>query len=455
MHGGAQHRSIKGALVQPFERHRHPVARIFTPIREVERFHLLLRNATPLSDLSHEIRQPVRTRAHLTSKRNVVKLDDDVPLNFPRPVVLVVPSIPNPFIIVLVQRRRSSHLIHTASLLRPRRRRPLARHPSASVLARRPHDVSKQRRPPIRQLLVTKFTRHLLRFPRALQLPSRHALGVRPPRTRARVVQLVFASIASIHTSVTHHRSRAREAHKKIDRSIDLARKAREQIVGQIDPRPPSAVSSPRLLSRPSLNPTPNPHPRYFHFFLKKATFSSHTRTTFSNQKISNPSRRRFGVSRAFSVVPSMNRGIVASSRRRRRVVSRVDSRRDRARARTSRPSVSPSRHIQHTSSIVVEKTDARASRQSSRIDRVNARAARGLFLSHEPSRVPPLPVLVPTRQSIRMNESSTDRPSSSSSSSFSFSSRVPSPLPSSARDVDGGGSIVPARRRTRPPIDE
>jgi hypothetical protein len=114
------------------------------------------------------------------------------------------------------------------------------------------------------------------------------------------VVQLVFTSIASIHTSVTRRRSRARGTHKKsIDRSIDLARKAGEQIDAQIPARRRLVVSSP-LPSLPK--PYTKSPPEIFSIFLKKATFSSHTRTTFSDQIKPKASHRRFGVSRAFSV---------------------------------------------------------------------------------------------------------------------------------------------------------
>ena len=81
--------------------------------------------------------------------------------------------------------------IHTVSLLRSTRRR---RHHSVVTRA---HYVFEQRRSPIRQSGPAKFARHLLRLPRALQLPSRHALGVRPSRTRARMIQLREANARS------------------------------------------------------------------------------------------------------------------------------------------------------------------------------------------------------------------------------------------------------------------
>ena len=87
--------------------------------------------------------------------------------------------------------------------------------------------------------------------------------------------------------------------------------------------------------------------------------------------------RARFPLSRR-----AMNRGIIASSRF--DATSPTSTRDANARVfvRTSRPSVSPSRHIQHTSSIVVEKTDALAF-VSHVIDRVNARAGtRSIFES-------------------------------------------------------------------------
>ena len=164
--------------------------------------------------------------------------------------------------------------------------------------------------------------------------------------------------------------------------------------------------------------------------------------------------RARFPLSRR-----AMNRGIIASSRF--DATSPTSTRDANARVfvRTSRPSVSPSRHIQHTSSTSSPKNEhARA--VVSRIiiiDRVNARAGRGLFLSHEPSRVPPPSCAHATIHSnacVMNPPRRIDRRRRRRRRRRSFASRVPSPLPSSARDVDGGGSIiVPARRRTRPPM--
>lgn len=177
LHGGAQHGGVKRALVEPFERHRGPVARIFAPIRQVERLHLLLRYPTPISNLSHEIRQAFRSRSHLTPKRNVVKLDYDIPFDFPvfRPRPNALRLFWFDFFTVFAR----SHFF------RRRRRRHL--------LVARLHDILEQRRPPIRQPRRAKLAHHLFGFPRALQLPSRHAFRVRPSRARTRVVELRIA----------------------------------------------------------------------------------------------------------------------------------------------------------------------------------------------------------------------------------------------------------------------
>ena len=150
-----------------------------------------------------------------------------------------------------------------------------------------------------------------------------------------------------------------------------------------------SPPSPPRAGPVPSLSkPYTKSPPEIFSIFLKKATFSSHTRTTFSNQK----SRKRrigdlvFRLARAFSVFSvdddDASRPTSSSPPRR----PRRESRRERARYRTSRPSVSPSRHIQHTSS---NRRRKRTRARQSVFDRVNARG-EGMFLSHEPSCVPP-----------------------------------------------------------------
>ena len=238
---------------------------------------------------------------------------------------------------------------------------------------------------------MTKFTRHLLRFPRALQLPSRHALGVRPPRTRARVVQLVFASIASIHTSVTRHRSRAREAHKK-NRSIDRSRPEGARTDRRTD-RSPSAVSSPRLLVSSRVPPSTLhqiPTQDIFIFFEKSNFFVPYTYDFFQSKNLEPVSSEIRCFARVFRcpVDDAWHRGIISSSPTRR--LSRRLATRSRARAYLSSLGVPIETYPTHL--VYRRRKNGRARvRQSCHRSSQRARA-RGLFLSHEPSRVPPPP---------------------------------------------------------------